>query len=118
MGGGGGGGGGDFFKRFFRSHVILNYTPAMRSRIWSTLTHVRTIYIRKKAMVISISKGKRHVLVDHCRKLGTPTANETVDANFEKEGDQRVGRGERRCARKGRSWFRRVAERVHKKSKK
>ena len=31
------------------------------------------------------SKGKKDVLVEHYRKLGTPTANETFDAEFEKE---------------------------------
>ena len=33
----------------------------------------------------SSSKGKREVLVEHYRKLGTSTANETFDAEFEKE---------------------------------
>ncbi|MEP5533686.1 hypothetical protein [Ekhidna sp.] len=35
--------------------------------------------------MVSSSKGKREVLVEHYRKLGTPTANETFDAEFEKE---------------------------------
>ena len=33
----------------------------------------------------SSSKGKREVLVEHHRKLGTPTTNETFDAEFEKK---------------------------------
>ena len=35
--------------------------------------------------MVSSSKGKREVLEEHYRKLGTPTANETFDAAFEKE---------------------------------
>ena len=35
--------------------------------------------------MVSSSKGKREVLVKHCRKLGTPTANETFDEEFDKE---------------------------------
>ena len=35
--------------------------------------------------MVSKSKREREVLVEHCRKLGTPTANETFDAEFEKE---------------------------------
>ena len=37
--------------------------------------------------MVSISEGEREVLVliEHCRKLGTPTTNETFDAEFEKE---------------------------------
>ena len=35
--------------------------------------------------MVSSSKGKREVLVEHYRKLGTPTANETFGAEFEKE---------------------------------
>ena len=38
-----------------------------------------------KMVTTSSSKGKREVLVEHYRKLGTPTANETFDAEFEKE---------------------------------
>ena len=36
--------------------------------------------------MVSRSKGKREVLVlvAHYRKLGTPTTNKTLDANFEK----------------------------------
>ena len=34
---------------------------------------------------VSSSRGKREVLVEHYRKLRTPTANETLDAEFEKE---------------------------------
>ena len=35
--------------------------------------------------MVSSSKGKREALVEHYRKLGTPAANETLDAEFEKE---------------------------------
>ena len=31
------------------------------------------------------SKGKREVLLEHSRKLGTPTTNKTFNAEFEKE---------------------------------
>ena len=34
---------------------------------------------------VDSSKGKREALVEHYRKLGTPTANETFDAEFDKE---------------------------------
>ena len=34
---------------------------------------------------VSCSKGKRKVLVEHYRKLRTPTTNKTFDAEFEKE---------------------------------
>ena len=34
---------------------------------------------------VTSSKGKREVLVEHNRKLGAPTANQTFDAEFEKE---------------------------------
>ena len=37
--------------------------------------------------MVSSSKGKRGVLVEHYCKLGTPTTNETFDAEFEKEID-------------------------------
>ena len=37
--------------------------------------------------MVSSSKGKREVLVEHHRKLGTPTTNEMFDAEFEKEID-------------------------------
>ena len=30
--------------------------------------------------IVSSSKGKRDVLVEHYRKVGTPTTNETLDA--------------------------------------
>ena len=37
--------------------------------------------------IVSSSQGKREVLVEYYRKLGTPTTNETFDAEFEKEID-------------------------------
>ena len=37
--------------------------------------------------MVSCSKGKREVLAEHHRKPGTPTTNETFDAEFEKEID-------------------------------
>ena len=47
----------------------------------------------------SSSKGKREVLVEHYRKLGTPKANKTFDADFEKEinagAEANVGASER-----------------------
>ena len=65
--------------------------------------------------MVSSSKGKREVLliVKHCRKLGTPAAKDTFDAK-NREGSQRVGRHEERCIRKGRQWFRRATEIIHK----
>ena len=35
--------------------------------------------------MVSSSKGKREVLVEHYRKVGTPTTNKTFHAEFEKE---------------------------------
>ena len=40
--------------------------------------------------MFSSSKGKREVLVEHYRNLGTPAANETFDAEFEKEINARA----------------------------
>ena len=37
--------------------------------------------------MVSTSKGKREVLVEYYRKLGTPTSNDTFDAEFDKEID-------------------------------
>ena len=49
-------------------------------------TGIATLRAYNGKMVInSSSKGKREVLVEHYRKLGAPTANETSDAEFEKE---------------------------------
>ena len=50
--------------------------------------------------MVSSSKGKkREVLVEHYRKQGTPTANETFNAEFEKEmnawAEANVGASER-----------------------
>ena len=49
--------------------------------------------------MVGSSKGKREVLVEHYRKLGTPAANETFDAEFEKEinawAEANVGASER-----------------------
>ena len=39
----------------------------------------------QKGNVVRSLKGKREMLVEHYRKLGTPAANETLDAEFEKE---------------------------------
>ena len=62
--------------------------------------------------MVSSSKGTREVQVEHYRKLGTPTANETFDAEFDND-NQRVGRGDVDASR-GRQWFGRITERVHK----
>ena len=35
--------------------------------------------------MVSTSKGKREVLVEHYRELGTPKPNSKFDAEFEKE---------------------------------
>ena len=35
--------------------------------------------------MVSSSKWKRETLVEHYRRIGTPTANETFDAEFDKE---------------------------------
>ena len=49
--------------------------------------------------MVSISKVKREILVEHYRKLGTPKANETFDAEFEMEtnawAEANVGASER-----------------------
>ena len=49
--------------------------------------------------MVSSSKEKREVLVEHYRKLGAPTANETFDAEFDKEinawAEANVGASER-----------------------
>ena len=47
-------------------------------------TGIATLRAQNGKMVSS-SKGKREVLVEHYRKLGTPTTNENFDAEFEKE---------------------------------
>ena len=47
-------------------------------------TGIATVRTQTGKMVSS-SKGKRGVPVEHNRKLGTPTANETLDSEFEKE---------------------------------
>ena len=47
-------------------------------------TGIATLRAQNEKMVCS-SKGQREVLVEHYRKLVTPTANETLDAEFEKE---------------------------------
>ena len=52
-------------------------------------TGIATLRAQNGKMVSS-SKEKRGVLVEHYRKLGTPKTNETFDAEFEKEIDARV----------------------------
>ena len=47
-------------------------------------TGIATLRAQKGNVVRSL-KGKRELLVEHYRKLGTPTTNETLDAEFEKE---------------------------------
>ena len=48
------GGGGRVFKRF-RSHIILKYTPAMRSRIWSTLIFATfCVILRARVLIIYV----------------------------------------------------------------
>ena len=37
--------------------------------------------------MVSSSNGKREALVEHYSKLGMPTTNETLDAEFEREID-------------------------------
>ena len=39
----------------------------------------------KNGKMVSSSKGKREVLAEHYRKLGTPTANEMFDTELHKE---------------------------------
>ena len=49
-----GGGKGRVFKRF-RSHIILKYTPAMRSRIWSTLIFATLcVILRSRVLIIYV----------------------------------------------------------------
>ena len=45
----------------------------------------KTTFRLQNGKMVSISKGKRAVLVEHYRMPGTPTADETFDAEFEKE---------------------------------
>ena len=73
-------------------------------------TGIATLRAQNGKMVInSSSKGKREVLVEHYRKLGTPTDNEAFDAEFQKEinawAEANVGASEREN---------RGTERVHK----
>ena len=49
--------------------------------------------------MVSSSKGKREVLAEHCRILGTPKPNAKFDAEFEKE--IRVGGDECRGVKTG-----------------
>ena len=55
----------------------------------------------------SSSKGKREVLVEQYRKLGTSTANETFDAEFEKEINAWAEANAGGWVKKGRPWLRR-----------
>ena len=55
-------------------------------------------------------RGEGEVLVEHYRKLGTPTADETFDADFEM-GINAWAEANLTCTRKGRHWFRRVVQR-------
>ena len=75
-------------------------------------TGIATLRAQNGKMVTS-SKGKRRVLAAHYRKLGTPTTNKTFVAEFEEEinawAEANVD-----APKKGRQWFRRVADRVHK----
>ena len=52
-----------------------------------------------RTRMVSGSKEKREVLIEHYRKLGTPTASETFDAELEKEinawAEENVGASER-----------------------
>ena len=61
-------------------------------------TGIATLRAQNGKMVSS-SKGKREVRVEHDRKLGAPAANETFDAEFEKEinawAEANVGASER-----------------------
>ena len=49
-------------------------------------TGIATLRAQNGEMVSS-SKGKREALVEHYRKLETPTTNKTFDAEFEEEID-------------------------------
>ena len=67
-------------------------------------TGITTLKAQKGKMV-SRSEAEReallqYVLLEHYRKLKTPIANETFDADFEKE-IHAWAEGERRCIRKG-----------------
>ena len=79
-------------------------------------TGIATLRAQNGKMV-SCSKEKREALAAQYLKLGTLTANETFVAEFDK-GYQLVGRGEYRCIRKRRPWFKWVTERVHKRRSK
>ena len=50
--------------------------------------HTGIVTLRaKNGKMVSSSKGKRETLVERYRNLGTPTTNETFDAEFEKDID-------------------------------
>ena len=70
----------------------------LRKQAGEADTGIATLRARNGKMVCS-SKGKREVLAEHYRKLGTPTANETFDAKLEKEinawAEANVGASER-----------------------
>ena len=48
-------------------------------------TREKVHYEYKTVKWLIVRKGKREVLEEHYRKLGTPTTNKTFDAKFEKE---------------------------------
>ena len=68
--------------------------------------------------MVSRSKGKREVIVERYRKLGTPTADEkTFDAELGEEMNPWAKANVGGCVRKGRAWFRRVTEGVSQEKK-
>ena len=62
--------------------------------------------------MVTSSKGKRELLVDHYRKLETPTTNKTFDTELNKEIDAwaEANVDTSKYVRKGIQWLRRVTE--------
>ena len=96
-------------------YMWLGINGIMGQQAGEVDTEISTLRTQNGKMVSS-SKGKREVLVEHYRKLGTPAANETFDAEFEKEisawAEANVGASER--AHRGSDGL----QRVHKRSSK
>ena len=56
-------GGGGGFKRF-RSHDIIEYTPAMRSRLWSTLIFATLCVILRSRVLFRYASCLKHFMIN------------------------------------------------------
>lgn len=67
------------------------YTTRVQQKMLLVLLRAHTVrlftcqHINKLSFVVSGEEGGATAVVEHCRKLGTPTTNEEFDAEFEKE---------------------------------